>query len=47
MKAPYDVHFLALIWIVYQKDKVHYFSNKNVISIMIVCDRLWGDRTLT
>ena len=38
MKAPYDTHFLALIQIVYQKDKVHYFSSKNVISIIIVVE---------
>jgi hypothetical protein len=36
MKVPYDIHFLALIQIVYQKDKFHYFSSKSVISIMIV-----------
>jgi len=34
MKTPYDICFLALIQIMYQKDKFCYFSNKNVIFIM-------------
>jgi hypothetical protein len=34
MKTPYDIRFLALIQIMYQKDKICYFNNKNVIFIM-------------
>jgi hypothetical protein len=39
MKPPYDVHFLILIQIIHQKDKVYYFSNKNVIFVMMAN---WG-----
>lgn len=34
MKEPHNVCFLTLIQIVYQKYKVYYFSNINVISIV-------------
>ncbi len=34
MKPPYDICLLALIQIIYQRDKVCYFNNKNAISIM-------------
>jgi hypothetical protein len=36
MKEPYDIHLLAFIQIIYQKDKVYYFSNRNAISIMTI-----------
>jgi hypothetical protein len=36
MKPPYDICFHALIQVTYKRDKVSYFNNKNVISIMIV-----------
>jgi len=37
MKKPYPICFPALIKIVYQiKNKVYYFSNINVISIMTI-----------
>jgi hypothetical protein len=35
MKNPYDILFLALVQIIYHKDKLWYFSNKSVISIMM------------
>jgi hypothetical protein len=35
IKTPYDIHFPTLIQIVYKRDKVYYFSNKNVISVII------------
>jgi hypothetical protein len=35
IKTPYDIHFPTLIQIMYKRDKVYYFSNKNVISIII------------
>jgi len=31
---PYDIKFLVFIQMIYQKDKVCYFNNKNVISMM-------------
>jgi hypothetical protein len=34
MKPPYDIHLLALIQVIYQRDKVCYFGNRNAISIM-------------
>lgn len=34
MKKPYPISFFAFIKIVYQKNKVYYFSNRNVISII-------------
>lgn len=34
MKKPNPISFLALIKIVYQRTKVYYFSNINIISIM-------------
>jgi hypothetical protein len=34
MKKPYDICFLALIQVIYQRDKVYYFDNINAISIM-------------
>ncbi len=34
MEKPYPISFLALIKIIYQRNKVYYFSNRNVISIM-------------
>jgi hypothetical protein len=36
MKEPYYIHLLAFIQIIYQKDKVYYFSNRNAISIMTI-----------
>ncbi len=39
MKSPYDVHFPTFIQIVYKRDKVNYFSNKNVISMMMTNQR--------
>lgn len=36
MKPHYDVRFLVLIQMFYQRDKVCYFSNMNVISMMMV-----------
>ncbi len=36
MKSPYDVHFPTLIHIVCKRDKIYYFSSKNVISLMMV-----------
>ncbi len=35
MKEPYDIHLPAFIQIIYQRNKVCYFSNINAISIMI------------
>lgn len=34
MKMRYDIKFLVLIQVIYWKDKVCYFSNKNEISMM-------------
>jgi hypothetical protein len=34
MKELYDICFRTLIQVIYQKDKVYYFSNRNAISIM-------------
>jgi hypothetical protein len=34
MKPPYDIHLPPLIQVIYQRDKVCYFGNKNAISIM-------------
>jgi hypothetical protein len=36
MKNPYDILFPTLAQIIYHKDKLWYFSNKSVISIMMV-----------
>jgi hypothetical protein len=35
MKSPYDLHFPTFIQIVYKRDRVYYFNNINVISMMI------------
>jgi hypothetical protein len=32
---PYFVKYLAIISIIYQKEKVQYFSNKNAITLMM------------
>lgn len=34
MKMPYDIKILVFIQMIYQKDKVCYFNNKNAISMM-------------
>jgi hypothetical protein len=34
MKPPYDIGLFALIQVIYQRDKVCYFNNKNAIIIM-------------
>ncbi len=34
MKEPYDICLPALIQVIYQKDKVYYFSNRNAIFVM-------------
>jgi hypothetical protein len=31
---PYFVKYLAIIFVIYQKEKVQYFSNKNVITLV-------------
>ncbi len=36
MKKPCDNRLLAFIQIIYQKDKVYFFSNRNAISIMTI-----------
>jgi hypothetical protein len=36
MKMLYDIIFLVLIQVIYQRDKICYFNNKNVISMMKV-----------
>jgi hypothetical protein len=35
MKNPYNMWLPTLIQIIYKRDKVYYFSNKNAISTMI------------
>jgi hypothetical protein len=39
MKPLYDIHFLTLIQVIYYVDKVCYFNNKNVISIITIMKR--------
>jgi hypothetical protein len=39
MKPPYDIHLPALIQVIYQRDKICYFNNKNVMSIMTTLQR--------
>jgi hypothetical protein len=36
MNPPYDICFPTLIQVIYYKDKVCYFNNKNVISIITI-----------
>jgi hypothetical protein len=36
MKLPYDICLHALIQVIYQRDKIYYFNNKNVISITTI-----------
>jgi hypothetical protein len=33
---PYSIRYLAIISMIYQRNKVKYFSNKNAITLMIV-----------
>jgi hypothetical protein len=33
MKPPYDIHLPTLIQVIYQRDKVCYFSSKNAMPI--------------
>jgi len=33
---PYSIKYLAIISMIYQRDKVKYFSNKNAITLMRV-----------
>jgi hypothetical protein len=47
MKSPYDVHFPTLIHIVYKRDKVYYFSSKNVISLMMADQGKYVDWSYT
>jgi hypothetical protein len=39
MKMSYDIIFLVLIQVIYQRDKICYFDNKNVISMTKVDTR--------
>jgi hypothetical protein len=39
MKTPYDICFPTLIQIMYQRNKVYYFNNMNVIFIMTMVKR--------
>jgi len=39
MKMSYDIIFLVLIQVIYQRDKICYSNNKNVISMMKVDTR--------
>jgi hypothetical protein len=39
MKPLYDIHFPTLIQVIYYVDKVCYFNNKNVISIITIMKR--------
>jgi hypothetical protein len=39
MKSPHNVHFLALIQIIHQRDIAYYFNNINVISYMMMVDQ--------
>ncbi len=32
MKSPYDIKFLAIIQVIYERDNICYFKNKNVTS---------------
>jgi hypothetical protein len=36
MKPPYDIHLPTFIQIIFKRDKVCYFNNINVISIITV-----------
>jgi hypothetical protein len=36
VKPPYDIRLPTFIQVVYERDKVYYFSSRNVISIMII-----------
>jgi hypothetical protein len=36
MKPPYDIHLPTLIQVIYQRNNVCYFSNKNAIPIMTI-----------
>jgi hypothetical protein len=39
MKSPHNVHCLALIQIIHQRDYAYYFNNINVISYMMMVDQ--------
>jgi hypothetical protein len=36
MKPPYDIRLPTLIQVICKRDKVSYFNNKNIISIMTI-----------
>jgi len=36
MGLPYSIKYPAIISIVYQREKVQYFNNKNVITLVII-----------
>lgn len=36
MKTPYDIKLLAFIQIIYQRENIYYFKNKNAFTMMKV-----------
>jgi len=46
MKSPYDIWFPIMIQVIYKEDKVCYFNNINIISLMkanngVLVNRVW------